>query len=283
MSKKVYERITNAVIEKMEQGTVPWRRPWSGTAAKLGEHKNALTGKRYRGVNALLTHLSGFDSPKWLTYKQAKEKGGTVKKGEKGTPIVFWHWVEKEKDGKIEKIPFVRYYTVFNGRQIEGIEDEAEVPQEEIEFNPIEKAERLFKSFGDAPPVAHKVQKACYNKARDEINLPRKETFQSVEEYYSTLFHELTHSSGHENRLNRKSLIEIKTFGDHAHSKEELVAEMGSAFLCSMAGIEQKVLDNQAAYIDGWLTKLKKDEKLFISSAQAAQKAVDYMTRQPSL
>ncbi|MCY4645014.1 MAG: zincin-like metallopeptidase domain-containing protein [Bacteriovoracales bacterium] len=291
MSQKVFERITNLIVEKMERGTVPWKRPWNGNTAKLGEHQNALSGRTYRGANALLTYLSGYDSPHWLTFKQAKDRGGVVKKGERGTPILFWHFPKeveeskKDQGEKKERFPFVRYYTVFNARQIEGIkclekkEEQAEGEKKDnIEFNPIEKAEALIDKYEDAPKIGHENQRACYDYSRDLVNMPKKESFNSVEEYYATLFHELAHSTGHEGRLKRKSLMEIDTFGDHAYSKEELVAEMSAAFLSSMAGIETKVIDNQASYINGWMEKLKKDSKLFVHAAQCAQKAVDYMT-----
>ncbi|MCY4644085.1 MAG: zincin-like metallopeptidase domain-containing protein [Bacteriovoracales bacterium] len=291
MNEKVFERVTNLIIEKMETGTVPWKRPWSGSTAKLGQHQNALSGKVYRGANAILAYLSGHDSPYWLTFNQAKERGGNIKKGEKGTTILYWHF-PKEEEGKgndegkkKECLPFVRYYTVFNARQIEGIKClEKKERQEEgekgdaLKFNANEKAEELIGRYRNAPEVCHKRQRAYYDRTLDLINMPRKESFKSVEEYYSTLFHELAHSTGHQNRLKRKSLLDIRTSGDHAYSKEELVAEISAAFLSSMAGIETKVIDNQTAYINGWLKKLKKDSKLFIHAAQCAQKAVDYIT-----
>ena len=287
MSQKVYERITNLITEKMEGGIVPWKRPWSGASAQLGEHKNEFTGKPYRGINAILAYASGYDSPLWLTYKQAKDKGLHVKKGEKGTPIVFWNWVQKkqkdegdsELDSKQKLCPFLRTYTIFNAYQIEGLEVKtSEDNQDQLDFRPIEKAEQLLKGFTDAPKVIQKQQRAFYNKFDDLINMPRKASFNSVDEYYSTLFHELGHSTGHERRLNRKTLNEINSFGDHSYSKEELVAELSSAFLCSICGISSAVIDNQVAYIDGWLTSLRKNPKLFIEAAQKAQKSVDYIT-----
>ena len=286
MGQKVFEKITNLIIKKMEDGVVPWKRPWNGSTARLGQHKSAHTGKAYRGANAFLTHLSGYDSPEWLTFKQAKDKGFHVKKGERGTPILFWNWMEKkggtdpktgmEEDGT-EHIPFVRYYTVFNAQQIDGMEDKVPETKDIIEFNPIGEAEKILEGFSDTPKIVHEKQRAFYNSHIDLINLPKKGTFNSTEEYYSTLFHELGHSTGHVSRLGRKTLAEINAFGDHAYSKEELVAEITSAFLCGKSGIGQKVIDNQAAYIDGWLGRLKKDPKLFVHAAQQAQKAADYI------
>ena len=281
MSQKVYEKMTNLIIKKMEEGTVPWKRPWNGKAARLGEHHNAQTGKPYRGANAILTHLTGFESPQWLTYKQAQDQGCQVRRGEIGTPILFWGSYEKKKKGQdeqAESILFVRYYTVFNAQQIEGMEDELADTQEVIQFNPIERADKLLREFADAPQIVHEKQRAYYNKIDDLINMPRKNSFHSIEEYYSTLFHELGHSTGHKSRLNRKSLNTINSFGSHSYSKEELVAEISSAFLCSMASISEKTIDNQAAYIEGWLEVLKKDSRLFVQAAQQAQKAVDYIT-----
>ena len=160
---------------------------------------------------------------------------------------------------------------------------EGELPKEQgtLEFNPIEKADGLVANFQYAPGIIHESQRAFYNRYDDLVNMPKRETFHTVEEYYSTLFHELGHSTGHVNRLNRKTLQEINKFGDHSYSKEELVAEMSSAFLCSIAGISDAVIDNQAAYLNGWLKELRKDSSLFIHAAQQAQKAVDHITGRP--
>ena len=152
---------------------------------------------------------------------------------------------KKEDDG--QSIPFLKCYTVFNAQQIEGMEDAIPKQKKDIEFNPIERAEKILREFADSPQVVHRQQRAFYNSTRDFINLPQKETFKSIEEYYSTLFHELGHSTGHETRLNRKTLNKINSFGDHSYSKEELVAELSSAFLCEKSGISSAVIDNQAA------------------------------------
>ena len=281
MSQKVYEVVTRKITEKLEAGVIPWKRPWSGSMANLGTHKNAVTGKTYRGVNAILTHLAGYDSPKWMTFRQAKSKGYNIKKGEKGMPVLFWNWTKKEDeqdDDSKSYQAFIRYYTVFNAQQIEGMENEITEYKDILEFNPIDQAEKIIKGFTDAPTIKQKFQRAYYDRINDYVNLPKETSFNSIEEYYSTLFHELGHSTGHISRLNRKSLNAINNFGDHSYSKEELVAELSAAFLCSFAGIGPTVIDNQAAYIDGWLGRLKKDPRLFVQAAQQAQKAVDYIT-----
>ena len=175
MSQKVYERITGLVIQKMEAGTVPWKRRWSGANARLGQHKNHLTGKSYRGANAVLTYFSGFNSPKWLTYKQAKDNGLQVKKGEKGTPILFWNWAKRkpkedinlvlalESEGTKKLYPFLKTYTVFNAQQIEGMEDELPDTKDVIEFNPIERAEKLLRGLRTLPKSYQRIRGPIIN------------------------------------------------------------------------------------------------------------------------
>lgn len=271
----VYEIITDRIIGMLEKGVVPWHKPWNGGA---NAPKNLVSGKEYRGINVFLLSSSGYASPYWASYKQIAAMGGQVTKGEKGTPVVFWNWIEAEKSalGKADRIPFIRYYTVFNVQQTTGLD--GKIPPSDAvvnPFSPIESAEAIASRFTDCP-VEHSGNRAFYSPTRDMIGMPSPELFNSPEEYYSTLFHEMTHSTGHKSRLDRPGFIDVN-FGSQSYSKEELVAEMGATFLSAVSGIENKMIDNSAAYINGWLSKLRKDKKILISAASLAQKATDHI------
>ena len=255
-----YHTITRRVIELLEQGVVPWHKPWSGGQA--GHPKNLTSGKGYRGVNVFLLHCMGYESPWWITYKQAKDRGGHVRKGEKGSPVVFWKWLDKaERDpdtGEVrdKRVPMLRQYTVFNVDQCEGIDAPA-LPDVPIhDFNPIEQAETIVQAMPKRPDIRHTEPRAYYSAARDFVNLPQPERFAQPAEYYSTLFHELTHATGHDSRLGRLTDQKQAAFGSGSYSREELVAEMGAAFLCGESGIVQDTIDNSAAYISNWLKRL---------------------------
>ncbi|MBI3266941.1 MAG: DUF1738 domain-containing protein [Chlamydiae bacterium] len=275
--KTVYEIVTERILEKMKQGKIPWHQPWKG----LELPKNLSTKRPYRGINIFSLILTDFSSPYWVTFKQASQLGGRIKKGSKGSLVVFWNWKEKEVEDqngeiKIKKFPILRYYLVFNVEQTEGLE--RYIPQEKkLDFTPIEQAERIAKGYKTCPEIKHETQRAFYRPSQDFINLPKKESFDSIEEYYSTLFHELTHSTGHEKRLNRKGISEIDHFGSQQYSKEELTAELGCAYLCGIVGIENKTINNSIAYLQNWIGRLQDDPKLLIRAASQAQKAVDYI------
>jgi antirestriction protein ArdC len=216
----------------------------------------------------------------WLTFNQARERGGMVKKGEKASMVVFWKQYETtdKETGEPTKVPVLRYYNVFNAEQVDGIEIPDAVKFEPIDFHPIDAAEAIAKGYTGGPVVEHDGgQQAFYRPASDTVHLPERTRFASVEEYYSTLFHELSHSSGHSSRLDRKLDTEPKPFGSPDYGKEELVAEMSAAFLCGHAGIQPVVIGNQAAYIGGWLKQLKLDKKLVVSAAGQAQRAADWI------
>lgn len=279
---KVYEIITNKIIEKLEAGVVPWHKPW-GSA---GEPKNLVSKKEYRGINTFLLGCSGHSSAYWATFKQIKEKGGKLKKGAKSEMIVFWKKHEKNgedtdsaetaEDG-LSKRFVLRYYRVFNLSDVDGIETDEDKEENKIDFVPIEKAEEITESFKTKPPVKHDKQRAFYYPAGDYINMPKKQSFESEEEYYSTLFHELAHSTGHKSRLNREGIEDqAAAFGTKTYSKEELVAEITAAFLCAEAKIEG-VFDNSAAYICGWVKKFKDKPKMIVLASAAAQRASDYI------
>ncbi len=274
----IYEMITERVITLLEQGTVPWRKPWTGGSSS-DMPMNLVSKREYRGINVFLLTCMGFSSRYWLSFKQAKEKGGHVRKGEKGTPVIFWKRYETEDrvTGEDIVLPVLRYYTVFNLEQIEDL-DAPDAPEPvHANFEPIAEAERIVQGMPKPPLIVHGEPRAFYRPAADTVNLPRPDLFLVPEEYYSTAFHELTHATGHESRLNRRPSTEIRHFGDKEYSQEELVAEMGSAFLCAQARIEQVTLENSAAYIANWLQVLKADAKMVVVAAAQAQRAADHI------
>jgi len=284
----VYQIVTDQVIERLESGDIPWSQPWRGGAT--GCPKNAISRQPYHGVNVFLLAMTansvGYQTPYWLTYKQAKDLGGNVKKGEKSTIVVFWKQLDiKDKDNpdKTVQIPFLRYYNVFNVDQCENI-DPAKLPDDatddtpDLKFEPIDACENIVKHFIHRPEITHAEQRAYYSPRRDYVNMPRPEFFVNEQEYYSVLFHELTHSTGHENRLGRFDKdAKWAAFGSPDYSKEELVAEMGAAFLCGFCDIVNKTIENSAAYIQNWLKALRNDRKLVVQAAAQAQKSTDYI------
>ncbi len=282
MTFDLYTEVTNQITAMLEKGVVPWRSPILGRSS-AGHPKNLESTKPYRGVNVFLLAFSafakGYGSSYWLTFKQALAKGGAVKKGEKSSMVVFWKQYETtDKDtGDAKKIPVLRYYNVFNVEQCDGITAPDAVPFVPTDFKPIEAAEALAKAYADGPAVEHGGQQAYYRPSLDSVQMPDPTRFASCEEYYSTLFHELSHSTGHSKRLDRGLDSNPKPFGSPDYGKEELVAEMAAAFLCGEVGIKPAVIENQAAYIGGWLKQLKNDKKLVIAAAGAAQKAADWI------
>lgn len=272
----VYEIVTDRIIALLEAGTVPWRKPWK---SQTGIPRNFVSRKAYRGINTLLLHCMNYESPYWLTYKQAEAKGGNVRKGEKACPVVFWKKLEIEdsKTQAIKEIAMIRYYHVFNVAQCEGLEL-PETPAATItDTTPIEAAHKIVDNWKAKPTIEGGHIKAYYLPSRDFIGMPEPESFVSMAHYYQTLFHELTHSTGHASRLNRESITGQVNFGSQTYSKEELLAEMGAAFLSGHAGISESQIENSAAYIASWLEALKNDRKLVVCAAAAAQKAVDYI------
>jgi len=275
---KVNEIITDRIIAKLEEGTAPWRKPWVGGSD--GAPANFTSKKPYRGINTIMTGMQGYASRYWVTYKQAKQAGGSVKKGEKGTPLVFFKFLDSKSDpGK--KIPLLRYYTVFNLSQCEGITVPDTVGLDATERptpTPIAECDRIVKEWLSCPRIDHGGHMAAYSPSMDRIRMPDREDFHSSEEYYSTLFHEMGHSTGHESRLKRPGIMNPISFGNHSYSKEELVAEMSAAFLCGNTGIVDNTIDNSAAYLANWIKVLKGDPKLIVSAASQAQKAFDHIT-----
>ena len=277
----LYEEITKKVTQMLDQGVVPWRSPILGRSS-AGHPKNLDSGKPYRGVNVFLlaftAYVHGYESSYWVTFNQARERGGNVKKGEKSSMVVFWKQYETKDrtTGEDTKVPVLRYYNVFNAQgQCEGLDIPDAPVFEPTEFTPVEAADAIAKGYLGAPALEHGGSQAYYRPSFDTVRMPEPTRFRTSEEYYSTLFHEFAHSTGHSTRLDRKLDSEPKPFGTPDYGKEELVAEMAAAFLCGHAGIAPAVIENQAAYVQGWLKTLKGDKKLVISAAGQAQRAAD--------
>lgn len=281
--KDVYQAVTDRVIAALEEGTVPWQRPWQ---TQGGLHKNLNSKKAYRGINQFLLDLTslteGYTSPWWMSYKQAKALGGQVRKGEKGTYVVFFKPIRIETDEidkktgkkKIKTIPLIRDYVVFNAEQIDGI-DPKKIPNAitHEEFTPVERCERIIKGMPNAPKMYHGGDTASYNVETDVIRMPARKQFHSAEGYYATDFHERIHSTRHESRLNR-----FKAKTHEGRAKEELVAELGSSMMCAIAGIENaRTMDQTNAYIKSWLRALKDDKKLVVGAGSQAHRACEYI------
>jgi len=284
----VYQVITDRIIALLKAGTIPWQKPWKSNESLP---RNLVSKKEYRGVNTFLLHAMSYESPYWLTFKQAQALGGNVRKGEKSTPVVFWKWLEKSAEGKREgevsssdkRIPLLRYYSAFNVAQCDGIPEDA-IPASTVttrEHAPIETAESIVRAMPQAPKITLGSNRACYSPLADEVSMPNPENFLSGEHYYGVLFHELIHSTGHGTRLHRKGVVSEPgghhSFGSTPYATEELVAEMGAAFLSCKAGIVERTVDNSAAYIASWLERLKNDRKLVVQAAAQAQKASDFI------
>jgi len=274
-SKDVYSIVTDRIIGLLEKATVPWKQPWTNA----GLPQNLVSKRAYRGINVWLLSMLGYEQNYFLTLKQLKEHfNGVLKKGEKGIPVIFWNWKEvtDEDSGETKQVPFLRYYSVFNVDQVEGIPSESIPIMEERNNNPIKACEDLIATMPDRPMLQFKEQKAYYNPLLDYINLPMMKTFESSEHFYETYFHELIHSTGNSKRLNRKELMEMAEFWGDNYSIEELIAEMGACYLKSICGFTQSFEQN-VSYLQGWLAKLKNDKHFVIYAAGRAQSAVDYI------
>lgn len=285
MRNEIYQQITDRIISKLEQGVIPWQKPWHSS----GLAPRNIKGRPYRGINPLLLDCENYKSPFWLTFNQAKDLGGNIKKGEKSTMIVFWKMMHKtsteEVDGEIKidhkKFPYLRYYRVFNLEQTENIPLDKIPTVEttpEIDFSPIEKAEQIIAAWDDKPQIKHGGSRAFYRPMFDQVNMPEPKHFISKEHYYSVLFHEYVHATGHETRTARHKSLPNHSFGSRDYSIEELVAEMGAAFLCGITGVENDATaEMNAAYVQSWIGALKNDNRLLLKAASLAQKACDYI------
>ncbi|MEW4566158.1 zincin-like metallopeptidase domain-containing protein [Bremerella sp. JC770] len=281
----IYQEVTDRIIGYLEQGTAPWRNPIKrGTGD--GWPKNLESGKRYRGINVFLLGLraweSGYSSDYWVTFNQARAKGGQVRKGEKGSLVTFFK-MHSTKDKKTEEeieVPVLKHFIAFNVEQVEGIEipDAPASDANAIPFEPLDEAERIVLGYTSKPLIKHDGgSRAFYRPGTDSVHMPKPERFDERGSYYSTLFHELSHSTGHSDRLNRGLDTELAPFGSPDYSREELIAEMGAAFLCAVSGISPPTIEQSASYLKGWINVLRGDNRLVVRAAGAAQKAADWI------
>lgn len=277
MAVNVYEMVTERIIKQLEQGTIPWQKPWGGVR---GGAFNRVSKRPYSLINQLSLQHRG----EYCTFRQWKDLGGHIKKGAKAEMVVFWKIIdveEKNDKGEIEKkkLPLLRYYNVFHISQVEGVEPLKEKLNTEIE--PIEEADRIIKNYVDREQLVFnecKSNEAYYAPLIDTVVVPLKEQFMNTSEWYGTTFHELTHSTGSKNRLNRLETSNLASFGSETYSKEELVAEIGSASIFNYLGIETEgTFNNSASYIESWLQVLRNDNKFIVSASSKAEKAVNYI------
>jgi antirestriction protein ArdC len=268
----IYQTITDKIIAALEAGTAPWVKPW----ASLGAPRNAITKREYSGINTVLLAMTEFSSNQWLTYNQARDAGGNVRKGEKGTTVVFFKPLtikDKEQTEKDKVIPLLRSFTVFNTQQIEGLPEkftQAITPQIS-EFEDNEAAESMLAQA----EIKYGSNRACFIPSLNVIHLPNKTEFKSIPDFYATALHELTHWTGHTSRLARDF---SGRFGDASYAFEELVAELGAAFLCAHSGVDGQL--QHGSYIASWLKVLKNDKKAIFTAAAAARRSSEFLTQQ---
>lgn len=276
MSKSVYEMVTERIIAELEKGVIPWQKPWTGIAD--GAY-NRISKKSYSLLNQMLLKHTG----EYATFKQWTDLGGHIRKGEKAEMVVFWKIQpikEVQDDGteEVKQIPLLRYFNVFHISQVEGVEPLA-VERNTVE--PIEEAEKVLSDYLTRESITLEQEasnEAYYSPSRDMIHLPLMEQFKDVAEYYSTAYHEAIHSTGHKSRLDRLTTGSNAGFGSETYSKEELVAEIGSANLLNILGLETKgSFRNSSAYIQNWLSVLKSDVKFIVSASSKAEKAVKFI------
>jgi antirestriction protein ArdC len=275
----VYEIVTEQIISQLEAGVAPWRKPWTTEAPK-----NLISGKPYRGINVFMLSASGFPRAEWLTFNQANKLGASVKAGERSHMVVYWNIGEEKlnaKTGKVSKPFLLKYSRVFNIAQcIHGDMPLAEkLGLGAIKGNVVGSIESCDAIVCGMPnrPTIKAADRAFYRPSEDFVGIPNKSAFYSAPEFYSTLLHELVHSTGHVSRVGRPGIMEVNSFGSADYSREELIAEMGAAMLCGVAGISPATLENSASYLASWIKVLKGDSKLVVQAASAAQKAADYI------
>lgn len=282
MNKKICEMVAAKVLEELEKGVAPWNQPWFGSNRFVSH----TTGKHYSLLNCMLLGKPG----EYATFNQVKAEGGTVKKGAKGKPVVYWNMYKKEETGddgekKVKVIPVLRYFTVFNLNDCEGIEKKY-LSLDDMRFvhETVADAETVVNNYCAANPTL-KIERgetsgsAFYRPSEDLIQVPCIEQYMDVAEYYSTLFHEMTHSTGHWSRLGRfKESGCVAAFGGEDYGKEELIAELGAAALCGKCGVESKdSFRNSAAYLKGWTDAIRGNPELIVAAAGKADKAVAYI------
>jgi antirestriction protein ArdC len=273
-----YQIVTDLILEHLERGVVPWRQPWNHA---IGRPRNFHSDRPYRGINVILLGLHRFASPYWLTIRQANARGGRVRKGEHGAAVIKFGTLEKlDEEQKKTTRYYLKSYRVFNAVQIEGIEfpkvTAPVVPEDDL----CERAADIVKQMPRPPVIQEgRTTRACYWKDSDIVEVPAREVFDNLGRFHHTLFHELVHATGHESRLARPSLMENDGFGEKVYSQEELVAEMGAAFLGMEAGIVSDAHEQSAAYLESWLKVLREKDhrKWIVRAASQAERAADYV------
>jgi len=275
--KDIHVAITERFLEKLRAGSVPWQRPWLSA-------QNLISKKSYRGINSLTLGSSSFSSPFWLTFHQTNELGGHIRKGEKSSPVIYYKFVGKRdavgnplmtKRGRPAFIPFVRWSNVFNIEQTDGI-----IAPNLPVAPAVPALERAVALINNAPICSIRSEgfAAAYSPREDIIRMPKAERFRTPEDFHHTLFHEAIHSTGHASRLGREGITNPIRFGSDRYSKEELIAELGAAFLSNEAGILDQVLfENSASYLGSWIRNLEQDPTLIVSAASQGQRAFDWM------
>lgn len=275
-----YQIVADKIISMLESGVAPWRRPWATTAPM-----SMSSGKPYRGINIFLLMGDGQPGSNWWgTYKKISELGGQVRKGEKSTPAVLWNFIERDDvdaNGQpvTRRVPLLRYYSVFSATQCDwpdGMPAKfTNTMKDHAENSAAQAIMDRWVATGKAPKLTNHGERAFYRPSIDTIAVPVLGAFDKPSDYYSTLFHEATHATGHASRLNRDGVADnVASFGSHTYGVEELIAEMGAAMLCGEAGITDN-LEASASYINSWLTTIKEEPKMVVSAAAKAQRAVD--------
>jgi antirestriction protein ArdC len=276
----VFALVTNRIIEHLEKGVVPWKKPWADRALP----RNLLTGKFYRGINIWLLNALDYEQNTFLTFNQVQELGGKIRKGEKSHLVVLWKWIEDnslnitENGAPEKKIPYLRHYQVFNISQCSDIPEWYLPVSLPTKNDPIGICESIVECMPCAPDIRHMGDEAYYHPFFDFVNMPSIHQFINSETYYATLFHELIHSTGHKRRLNRKEIDDAMAPDKIGkYSLEELTAEIGACYLNSYAGIDGWDFQNHIAYIQSWLERLRNDKRLIVYASAHAQLAVEYI------
>lgn len=280
MASDIYSQVNDRILAALEKGVIPWRRPWNGQLST-----NYDSGREYRGINILTLGIAelvhGYTSPYWVTYRQAQKHGGYIKRGEKATYIVFSdkkvREVEKDDGTKVQKVyHIIRSYPVFNWDQTEGVPRKEATQALEPDRDLVEVANHVISNMPNPPSYRESGSSAYYMPASDLVNLPPMESFKTTEGYVATKFHEFAHSTGHKSRLNRPGVMDVASFGSEEYSLEELVAELGSAYLCARLGIDN-TLENSSAYIQNWLGVLRDNKTMLLKASGKATASVDYI------
>ena len=279
----IFQTVTDKIIQKLEHGVIPWTDGLNSKTARFPT--NIITNRAYRGINILMLWMDDFNSPYYATYKQINDAGGYVKKGEKSSPVVYYHFVirHRENNRKISLVDYnnlsnadkdvynvksyMRFYDVFNIEQTEGL-------------SPVSKAVSVdyIENYSDGPDIKHMACTPSYNPVKDMVYMPHRNDYQNDGHFYATLYHELVHSTGHASRLKRDDFHAPQSFRSESYSFEELMAELGTSFLLSHFNLyNEDLLDNSASYIKGWLSVFKSDNKVLFKAASEAQKAFDYI------